>query len=278
MAKATKKRKKQRKELLIGLGALGLTLAVLLVLAVGMPQLTPVPPAVTEPTTEPTLPPPEANPYGPTDFQYDGWYLTCTAGESVLGIDVSKHQQEIDWNAVADAGIEFVMIRAGNRGLQTGELFTDPYALANYQGAKDAGLKVGVYLFSQALTVAEAEEEARFLLNIIDGWELDMPVVFDWEIAEDGRTAAMDKRTLTDCTIAFCEIIKAEGYTPMIYFNRSQGNRLLHLEELTQYGFWLALYNDRMTYPYKIDMWQYTCEGRVPGIEGDVDINLWFPE
>lgn len=277
MAKATKKRKKQRKELLIGIGALTLTLGILLILAAGLPQLsTPAP--ITEPTTEPTLPPPPANPYGPSDFQYDGWYLTCTAGESVLGIDVSKHQQQIDWNAVAGAGIEFVMIRAGNRGIQTGDLFVDPYALANYTGAKAAGLKVGVYFFSQALTVEEAEEEARYLLSIIDGWELDMPVVFDWEIAEDGRTANMDKRTLTDCTVAFCELVKAEGHTPMIYFNRNQGNRLLHLDELTQYDFWLALYNDRMTYPYKIDMWQYTSTGRVPGIEGDVDINLWFPE
>lgn len=238
------------------------------------------PPAPTEPTTTatPTLPPPDPNPYGPTDFQYDGFYLKCLAGPSVLGIDVSSHQQEIDWEAVAGAGIEFVMIRAGFRRYMTGELCLDTRAQENYAGAKAAGLKVGAYLYAQAVSVEEALEEADFFLNAISGWELDMPVVYDWEyVSEEARTGQMDARAVTDCTIAFCEAVEARGYRPMVYFNRHQAQDLMYLEELTDYPFWLAMYSDRMTYPYQVDMWQYTSTGRVPGIEGNVDIDLWFP-
>ena len=115
------------------------------------------------------------------------------------------------------------------------------------------------------------------MLNAISEWELTLPVVYDWEyISWDARTGAVDKRTVTDCTIAFCETVKEQGYTPMVYFNRHQAQDFLYLEELTDYPFWLALYSDRMTYPYRVQMWQYTQTGRVPGIEGDVDINLWL--
>lgn len=286
---ATRKKKKKRNskkqtQTLVGIGALCASLAVLLFLGFSLsrlelPQTLQVPETTAAPTTEPTLPPPEANPYGPLDFQYDGWYLSCLAGKSVLGLDVSYYQKEVDWQAVRDAGFEFVIIRVGYRGFSAGELTPDTHAQLHYEGAKAAGLKIGAYLFSQAVSVEEAEEEADFLLAAIADWEVDMPVVFDWEYVSDtARTALMDARTLTDCTIAFCERVEAAGYEPMVYFNRNQGYRLLHLEELTDYGFWLALYNDRMTYPYKIDMWQYTSTGTVPGIEGDVDINLWFPE
>ena len=232
----------------------------------------------TQLATEPTLPPPEANPYGPTDFQYDGRYLTCIAGASRLGIDVSAYQNEIDWTAVAEAGIRFVMIRVGYRGYETGELVMDEFAQQNYQGARAAGLDVGVYLFAQAISVEEAREEAEFLLDAIEGWEVALPVVYDWEyISEDARTGAVDKRMVTDCTVAFCEAVQKKDYTPMVYFNRHQAQDYLYLEELTDYPFWLAMYSDRMTYPYRVQMWQYTQTGRVPGIQGDVDINLWLP-
>lgn len=232
---------------------------------------------VPQTTAEPTEPKPEAGVYGPTDFQFEGDYLTCMAGKSILGIDVSEHQREIDWQQVKEAGIEFVIIRAGYRGYETGNLNPDKYAEANYQGAIDAGLDVGVYFFSQATTPQEAIDEAKFVLDFTAGWDLKYPVVYDWEyIGSHARTANVDRRTLTDCSIAFCEEVQKAGRTPMIYFNWRQGDNRLFLYELEEYPFWLALYSHRMTYPYKVEMWQYTNEGKVPGIEGDVDINLWF--
>lgn len=236
----------------------------------------------TEPPTEPepTLPPPEANPYGRLDFQYQGPYLRCREGESVIGIDVSTYQGEIDWKQVKDAGVSFVMIRLAYRGYETGKIVSDKYAQRNLKGAKDAGLDVGVYFFSQALTPDEAREEAQYVIDMLGDYELTMPVVFDWEKIdkETSRSALMDRRTLTDCALAFLQTIEDAGYWPMVYFNTHQSRNLLYLAELKDYDFWLALYSNRMTFPYKIKMWQYTCTGRIPGIDGDVDIDIFFPD
>ena len=269
-------KQKKRYGLLIVLSVLILILIGLLVWLYTSPapelQLPPAPQL-------PTLSEPESNPYGPEDFQYKDGYLTCLAGKSVLGIDVSAHQYNIDWEAVAAAGVEFVMIRAGFRGLTWGMLEEDAYAQINYAGAKKAGLKVGAYFFSQATSEEEALEEARFLLDVISHWELDLPVVYDWEYGgSHTRTKNADSRTVTDCAIAFCKRISLAGYEPMVYFNPHHAENYLHLEELTDYPFWLAFYTDNMSFPYKMDMWQYTSTGSVPGIEGNVDINLWFPE
>lgn len=233
----------------------------------------------TKPTAPTTLPPPPENKLAPEDFVYHGGYLTCTAAPSILGIDVSSFQGNVDWETVREAGVSYVMIRVGGRGYgEEGGLYSDKLAQANYQGAKAAGLDVGVYFFSQALSVAEAKEEALYTLDIIDGWELDMPVVFDWERVDTGRTAFADPRTVTDCMVAFCEEIKTAGYRPMIYFNPDHSDSMFYIEEVTDYDFWLAMYTDWMTYPYQVDMWQYTKSGAVPGIQGQVDINLYFPE
>ena len=237
------------------------------------PNITAAP--TTQPPTEPTLPPPEASPYTFTDFQYDGRYLTCLAAESVLGLDVSAHQKEIDWQAVANAGFEFVMIRVGYRGYETGLLQADAYAQTNYAGAKAAGLKVGAYLFSQAISRKEAMEEARFALEQIRGWELDLPLVYDWERVKAGtRTDGVDARTVTDCALGFCALVEAVGKESMVYFNPHHGENYFYLHELEAYPFWLAYYTDIMDYPYKFEMWQYTDQGSVPGIEGGADINI----
>lgn len=237
-------------------------------------------PQITEPEqTGPTLPPPEANPYDRNDFQYnENNYLTCIAGDSISGIDVSYHQGDIDWEQVKASGIEFVMMRVGYRGYgESGKLVEDTNFQANIRGASDAGLKIGVYFFSQALNLEEVAEEVDFLLERIEGWEIAMPVVYDWEyVSDEARTANMDARTLTDCSRHFCELVEEAGYQPMIYFNRNQAAHLLHLEELTDYPFWLAAYTDRMGFAYKVDMWQYTDNGRVPGIEGPVDVDVLF--
>ena len=138
-------------------------------------------------------------------------------------------------------------------------------------------MKVGIYFFSQANSVEEAEAEANFLLEIIGDWELSMPVAYDWEcLADDYRTVVVDARLLTDCTIAFCDTIKDAGLTPMIYFNPTQAQRMFHIEQVTDYDFWLAMYTDWMTFPYQFHMWQYTNAGTVPGVSGKVDINLLF--
>ena len=229
-------------------------------------------------STEATLPPPEANPIGLTDFAMKGDYLQCLTTPSVLGIDVSEWQGYIDWNQVKKAGVEFAMIRVGWRGSEQGVLEYDEYMQTNYTGAANAGIKVGAYFFSQAISVEEAVEEANFLLKAIQNWEVEMPIVFDWEfVSPDSRTGRVSARTLTDCTKAFCDTVSKAGYTPMIYFNSDHSYHNIYLRELTDYRFWLAQYNTVLNYPYKIDMWQYTETGAVPGISGDVDINLFFP-
>jgi len=241
-------------------------------------------PAPAGETTEPvpevtTLPPPTENVFTPMDFGYEGDYLTCLTDESYLGVDVSSYQKDVDWEKVKEAGFTFAILRVGFRGYgQSGVLCEDKYAKQNYEKATAAGLKVGVYFFSQAISPEEAVEEAEFVLQLIEGWDLQMPVVYDWEcLAEDYRTVGVDSRTLTDCTKAFCDRIRQAGYEPMVYFNPSQSRTQLILSELVDYKFWLAMYSDYMTYEYKVDMWQYTNRGSVPGIRGNADINLWFP-
>ena len=224
--------------------------------------------------------PPELNPYDSYDFQYnDNNYLECLRQDSFPGVDVSAFQKDIDWQQVKDSGIRFAIIRLGYRGYgKAGRLVEDEYAKKNLQGVTEVGLPFGVYFFSQALTIKEADEEIEFMLKILGDYDPDLPVILDWEIpTADARTANMDARTLTDIQLHFCQVMTEKGYTPMIYFNWYQSNHLYYLKELEAYPFWLALYQDRMEYPYKVEMWQYTCTGRVPGIPGDVDINVYMP-
>ena len=234
-----------------------------------------------EETTEPTIAtiPPDPNIYGPHDFQYGRHnYLHLQNGESYAGVDVSAYQGDIEWSKVKASGIDFAMIRLGYRGYESGKLVEDVNAEANLTGAREAGLKIGAYFFSQALTVQEVDQEIEFMLEILGERYLDMPIVLDWEIpAASARTANMDARTLTDLQRHFCKIMKDKGYQPMIYFNWHQSENLYYLSELEDYPFWLALYQDRMTYPWQIEMWQYTATGSVPGIQGDVDLNVYMP-
>ena len=220
-----------------------------------------------------TIPP---NRFHPDDFVYNDGFLSCITADAVMGIDVSRYQGGIDWQQVKAAGVKFVMVRLGNRGIAAGTLHEDPYARQNLQGAKEAGLKVGAYFYSQALNVAEAEEEAALALEILDGFQLDMPLAFDWE--QESRTENVDARTLTDCTKAFCAAVEKAGYEPMIYFNSFQAKQLLHLLELQEIPWWLAMYDVTMEFPYRMDMWQYSCTGTVPGITGSVDLNLLFED
>ena len=222
---------------------------------------------------------PAENPYGPEDFAYNGDYLTCTAGPSRLGVDVSSHQGDIDWNAVAAAGVEFAMVRIGFRGYAEGEINEDAKARTNIEGAKAAGLDVGVYFFSQAISPEEAAEEARWAIEFLAGYELELPLVYDWEHvwSEEARTADLvDPELLTACARSFCDTVAEAGYEPMVYFNGYQARDLYDLTALKKYGFWLAQYADAMDFPYAVDLWQYSETGAVDGIDGKVDLNLWL--
>ena len=237
-------------------------------------------PTVSE--TEPENPtiPPDRNPYDKFDFQYDRHnYLKLQNLPSYAGVDVSAFQGNIDWKKVKQSGIDFAIIRLGYRGYESGKLVEDEYAKANLKNAKEAGLRIGAYFFSQALSIQETDEEIAFMLKILGNTELDMPVVLDWEIpANTARTKNMDARTLTDIQRHFCGQMRSRGYQPMIYFNWHQSEHLYVLHELEEYPFWLALYQDRMTYPWKVEMWQYSDKGRVPGISGNVDLNVYMPD
>jgi GH25 family lysozyme M1 (1,4-beta-N-acetylmuramidase) len=232
---------------------------------------------ITTTPAEYNRPPLMDNPLKPQDFAYENGFLTCKTAEYVLGIDVSEYQMDIDWDAVKNAGMEFVFIRIGWRGMESASLNADKRAQEYYEGAKKAGLLVGAYFFSQAVSMEEAAEEAQFAIELLEDWELDLPLVYDWEYTgPDNRVANVDRRTLTDCTRVFCRKVEDAGLAPMFYFNKSQALHLLHMEELTEFPFWLAQYMDGMDFPYRVDFWQYTGEGIVPGIKVPVDVNLWL--
>ena len=255
---------------LLGLAGAGALMILLLFLKPGLPS------SPTS-TAEATLPPPPENPYTQADFYTEDGFVRCSAAPAKTGIDVSSHQEEIDWAAVAASGVDYAMIRVGYRGYDQGGLHIDAYAEANLQGALDAGLPVGVYFYSQAISVEEAREEANMLLDFIRDWDITYPVVFDWEwVGADARTAEVSGRTVTDCTLAFCRMVQEAGYKPAFYFNQDLAQNTFRLRELQEFDFWLDQYQDAMTFAYDVDMWQYSCTGRVAGITGDVDLNLCF--
>ncbi len=219
----------------------------------------------------------EQNPYGPEDFDYLGGYLTCISGSSRMGVDVSEYQEKIDWEQVRTAGFDFAFVRIGYRGYTTGAIYPDDRAWENLEGARAAGLDVGVYFYAQAVDAAEAKAEAQWCLDFLGGYALELPVVYDWEwVGTNARTGSMNRATLTECVEVFCRTIQNGGYEAMVYFNPHVANDLLELEELEEYPFWLAMYTDQMDFPYRVDVWQYTENGSVPGIKGDVDIDLMF--
>lgn len=195
------------------------------------------------------------------------------------GIDVSVFQGEIDWNAVKNDGIDFVMLRVGYRGYGTkGIIGEDANFKKNYEGAKEAGLKVGAYFFSQALNEKEAAEEANFVLDTVKDYPLDYPIAFDWEFVrnDEARTNGMSSESITACAKSFCEVIAQAGYTPLIYFNRETGYFSYDLTIVKDIGFWLAEYYDTPSFYYNYKMWQYSESGSVDGINVEVDMNIFI--
>lgn len=195
------------------------------------------------------------------------------------GIDVSKHQGAIDWNLVAQDGVEFAFIRVANRGWgSNGTLMEDDRFDDNIQGAQAAGIKVGVYIYSQAITEEEVLEEADLVLKKIAPYHLECPVVFDVEkvSGENGRMNNLSVEERTHLTQLFCQTIADAGYRPMIYHNTEMGALMLDVASLEDYDKWFAGYADNLYYPYEYKVWQYSESGTVQGISTIVDLNISF--
>ncbi len=204
------------------------------------------------------------------DLRYDVQY----------GIDVSYYQKDIDWQAVADDGIDFAIIRVGFRGYGEGTLNEDERFYEYIEGAQAAGLDIGLYIFSQAINPDEAREEAEFVLERIGDYDITYPIAFDWEPLNytGSRSQNFDYSVLTDCALAFCETIEDAGYTPMVYLNPSFAYLRYDIAELmdAQKIIWLAHYTQKTNYLYDFQIWQYGSSGSVNGIEGRVDMDIAF--
>lgn len=207
-----------------------------------------------------------------------------------LGIDISEFQGSIDWSAVRDSGITFAFIRCGGRGYSKGGIYDDNRFYTNVANAQAAGIKVGVYFFSQAITVLEAAEEASVTLEKISGLSIDLPVVLDWETGSGYRTEDLWGEDFANVINAFCGMVAQHGYTPAVYLNTSDINSRLggySGEILSKYRLWYAYpyacYSDGSYYQegdmipprsFSYEYWQYSWRGDVPGISTDVDLNI----
>ncbi|MBO4235396.1 MAG: glycoside hydrolase family 25 protein [Firmicutes bacterium] len=195
------------------------------------------------------------------------------------GIDVSEFQGGIDWKLVAECGVQFVMVRLGYTGNNTGIMNLDAYFETNVKGAREAGLDVGVYYFSQARSVEEAIAEAQFVCKNIRNKKINMPVAFDMEPltgTESDRIHGLTMREITEISDAFCDIVEKHGYEAMIYGNPTWIYKRLNLGLLTGRNLWLAHYTDFSDFPYRYSFWQYTDRGTIDGIEGAVDLDIQF--
>ena len=197
-------------------------------------------------------------------------------GSGNMGIDVSKWNGGIDWNAVRNSGVSYVIIRCGYRGSTTGALIEDPMFRSNIKGAQNAGLKVGIYFFTQAVNEVEAVEEASMVLGLIQGYNITYPVFLDVE-SSGGRADGISVDTRTAVCKAFCQTIQNSGYKAGIYANKTWFTTHIKTASLTNYKIWLAQYAAAPTYTAtKYDMWQYSSKGRVSGISGNVDMNISY--
>lgn len=223
-------------------------------------------------------------PYDPDNFENSGEYKYYYDDEgnlkSMMGIDVSYAQKNIDWPRVKAAGIDFAIIRVGYRGYESGDIHQDEYFEKNITEAVDAGVKVGVYFFSQALTPEEAKEEAEFTLEHIQDYNITFPVVFDWETigTSPARTDNISSEALNRSALEFCRVVEDAGYKPMIYSSLNLLREQFHKydDRITEYDLWLAEYKNHPEYPKDFVMWQYTSEGHVDGIQKLVDLDMFF--
>lgn len=211
---------------------------------------------------------------GMVSYQQDGETLTKK------GIDVSKYQGEIDWEEVKNDGVDYAIIRVGIRGYSEGGILEDEFFRQNIEGAIANGIPVGVYFFTQALNEEEALEEANFVIEMLQGYELTYPVYLDVEDVkrENCRTNALTAAERTNNAKVFLEAIREAGYEPAIYGNMKTFLLMLDLSALEQYDKWFAGYTLPIYYPYEYKMLQYSEKGRVAGVNGQVDVNICFED
>ena len=197
------------------------------------------------------------------------------------GIDVSRYQGNIDWAKVAEAGVEYAFIRVGIRGWGAeGRIVLDEKFEENIQGATAAGIKVGVYFFSQAVTEEEALEEAEVVLDAISGYNVTYPIVYDVEKTSEptGRMNQISVEDRTKVARVFIDKIKEAGYTPMIYSNMEMWSVLIDMASFEDVEKWFAYYGTQLYFPYEYAVWQYSDKGSIDGIPKDVDLNISFKE
>lgn len=227
------------------------------------------------------------SPYLPK-HEYDFTKLVCQSElmkyyvegrlTSFVGADISKYQDYVDFVKLKKAGVDFVMLRVGARGYGSGQLVLDDYFMDNIRRANDAGLHVGLYFFSQAVSADEAVEEANMVLEHIGDYKVSYPIAFDMEYV-DNDTARIDnlsKSEKTDIAKAFLDTVQAAGYTPMIYGDKEWLIKEIDMSKLTAYDVWLSQLQDVPDYPYRFTMWQYTQNASVDGIAGYANLNISF--
>lgn len=192
-----------------------------------------------------------------------------------FGIDVSAWQKDIDWKKVKESGVDFAIIRCGYRGSKTGALVEDSYFYKNLTEAKEAGVEVGVYFFTQAVNETEAVEEASMVLALVGDTELEYPIFIDTENT-NGRADGIDKATRTAVCDAFCKTVERAGKKAGIYASRNWFNNKLYDDKLEEHIRWVAEYASTTAYARRYEMWQYTSSGSIDGIEGRVDLDISY--
>jgi len=227
------------------------------------------------------------SPYLPKQ-EYDFTKLVCQSNlmkyyedgkqVSYVGADISKYQDYVDFVKLKKAGVDFVMLRVGARGYGTGQLILDDYFTDNIKRATDAGLAIGLYFFSQAISQEEAVEEANMVLENVGEYRIDYPIAFDMEYIpnDSARIDILSKAEKTSIAKAFLDTIDAAGYKAMIYGTKEWLIKQVDYSKLTAYDVWLSQQKDIPDYPYQFTMWQYSTDASIDGIAGYADLNISF--
>lgn len=199
---------------------------------------------------------------------------------SKCGVDISANQGDVDFDKLKSAGCDFVMLKAGARGYSSGNLVSDEYFRDNLKAAKKAGLDIGVYFCSQAVTKSEAREEADEVLDAISGSSVKYPVVFVMEnvIGDMARIEALDMADRTQIAKAFMDRVEDAGYKPMIYGDKEWLLTMVDMEDLQDYDVWFAQDSEEPEYPYEFGMWQYDTDASIKGISGDATMIMSFKD
>ncbi len=222
------------------------------------------------------------NSYNTDNFRIDKGFMAYFDDEgnkiSHLGCDLSYHNRYVNWDELAASGCEFVMLRCGYRGYSQGGLAKDEKFDEYAREAQRVGINIGVYFFTQALDVEEAEDEAEYVLKLIENYKISYPVAFDTEYIDDEtartNTTEISDELRTEICKAFCEKIKENGYYPMIYASENWMRRYMELEPLKEYDFWAPQYLEENDFLFDFTIWQYTDQGSIPGVKGDVDLDI----